>query len=443
METVYAKFLAALHAMQPCGGVLVALSGGADSVCLLDLFCEAKKNGAFPFPIAAAHLNHGLRGEESDRDEDFCRKLCHNAGIPLFTDIVDVHLLARIDGKGIEEAARDARYAFFDGILGANGDLLYVATAHHRGDFCETMLLNLIRGSGIDGLCSIPRVRGNILRPLLDCSREEILAYTAARELQFVTDSTNLSDAYSRNRLRLHVLPEFSKISEGYADSMARAAALLAQDAEFLHAEAQKAYEAAVTNGALDTKRAQNFHRSMLSRVLKMLYTEHGFSSIAEVHIDAIAAQIQSGKENFTLSLPDCVCLCERGTLTFAKAPPSSVAFALPIEIGIPTALPNGITVLLSETKSIGAVPLRAEALRGTLTVRSREDGDTMQKFGKTHKLRRMIADQKLSAAEKAKLFFLCADGDIVYTNLPAVSDNAFCKADDGHCIFITTKETL
>lgn len=443
METVKTKFLAALRAMQPRGGVLVALSGGADSVCLLDLFLSAKESGDFPYTVTAAHLNHNLRGKESDRDEAFCRALCERKGVPLFVKSVEVSTIAKQSGKSIEEAARDVRYTFFEDVLREDPALCHIATAHHADDFCETMLLNLIRGSGITGLCSIPRVRGNILRPLLDCSREEILAYNRAKKLEFVTDSSNLSAEYSRNRLRLHVLPEFAKISAGYAESMQRTAALLARDADYLDSKAKKAYAAVVTNGVLDTKNAQNFHLSILSRIVKMLYNEHGRKCLAEVHIDAVCAQIKLGKENFTLSMPDCACICERGKLTFAERTPSAENFCMAIEIGEAVTLPNGITVLLSKEPTKDATPLRRDALCGKLTVRSRREGDTIKQFGRTHKIKRMIADKKLSAAEKSKLFFLTADEKILYTNLPAAADDAFCKAGDGHCIFITTKETL
>lgn len=439
METVRATFLAALRQMQVRGGVLVALSGGADSVCLLDLFCEAQKSGDFPYRIAAAHLNHALRGEESDRDEAFCQALCARYGIPLYCKRVDVRALAV--GKSIEEAARDARYAFFAETLGAHDPLSYVVTAHHAGDFCETMLLNLVRGSGIDGLCSIPRVRGSILRPLLNCSREDILAYNEARGLAFVTDSTNLSVTYSRNRIRLRVLPELAKISAGYADSMLRTAALLARDADFLHTEAERAFATVVQNGVLDTKQAQNLHPAILSRIVKMLYTHCMGAHLAEVHIDAIAGQIASGKTDFSVSVPGGICHAERGRLTFAEALPKENDFSLPIVIGTPVTLPCGITVLLSEQAD--GTPLLAEALSGTLTVRSRREGDTLRQFGKTHKIKRMIADKKLSATEKAKLFFLVADGEILYTNLPATADRAFPHADGGPCIYIKIEETL
>lgn len=443
METAKNKFLGGLHAFSPRGGVVVALSGGADSVCLLDLFISAKDAGHFPYPIVAAHLNHALRGEESDRDEQFCKDLCKHYGIYFFISRVDVQALAKASGRGIEEEARCARYEFLQGIVDANADLCYIATAHNKDDFCETILLNLVRGSGLSGLCSIPKQRGKIIRPLLEVSRAEILAYNNEKKLSFVTDSTNADTTYSRNRIRLKVFPELAEISAGYADSMARTAALLRRDADYLDTEAKKLYTKTVSNGVLYTKSAQNFHVSMLSRIVKMLYNDTGFLNLAEVHIDAICAQILSGKENFMLSLPESFALCERGELRFVRTLPKQEEFCLPVTVGTPIMLPRGRTVLLSETPSHGAVPLRADALRGGLTVRNRRPGDTITVFGKTHKIKRMIADKKCTEAQKADLFFLCSDGVIVYTNLPATADCAFTKAADEHCIFITVKETL
>lgn len=443
METAETKFLAALRSIAPSGGVLVALSGGADSVCLLDLFLRAKARGDFPYPVAAAHLNHALRGAESDRDEAFCRSFCEHRGVSLVSEKMDVGAFAKRENLGTEEAARKVRYEFLARALDSLPGIAYIATAHNKEDFCETMLLNLVRGSGLSGLRSIPKQRGEIIRPLLTVGRAEILAHNKQNGLSFVTDSTNADTAYSRNRVRLRVLPELAKISAGYADTMTRTAALLGRDADYLDGEAQKLYVNCVQNGVLYTKNAQNFHLSMLSRIVKMLYNEHGFSDLAETHIDAICSQIRLGKENFTLSLPESYALCERGKLRFLRTLPQGEEFCLPIAIGETVTLPSGIALTLSEEPTAGAVPLCRDALCGALTVRSRQPGDTITVFGKTHKIKRMITDKKCSGAQKAKLFFLCADGEIVYTNLPATADRAFCRTGGRPCIFITIKETL
>lgn len=436
MENVKSKFLASLDMLGCDGGVLVALSGGADSVCLLDLFLKS----GFKHKIAAAHLNHNLRGEESDRDEAFCRAFCESRGVEFFCGSADVNALAEKSGKGIEEAARSARYDFLNSVLEGHGELEFIATAHNRDDMCETVLLNLSRGAGLDGMCAIPAKRGNIIRPILRISREEIIAYNKENSLDFVTDSTNFDSKYSRNRIRHNVLPEFEKLFSGYASNFERTVSLLRQDAEYISSEAEKIYEDVVCDGVLYTKKAQNVHISLLSRVIKKLYNYYGFSDITEAYIDALCKKIRSGDENFILSLHACFALCERGRLTFIKELPCNYEFSMHIEIGKEILLPTGIKVLLSEEDCGGGYPLRRDSLGGELTVRSRKDGDTVIVFGKTHKIKRMIADKKLSAQEKSRLFFLCSNGEIVYSNIPVTADIAFARRGDDS-IYITIKE--
>lgn len=441
-EIVKSKFQSALCEFEINGGVLIALSGGADSVCLLDLFAKAQASSAFPYKVAAAHLNHNLRGEESDRDELFCRRLCEEYSIELFVGSEDVNSLAKKIGKGVEEAARSARYRFLNETASNNG-LSYIATAHNQGDLCETVILNLARGAGLDGMCSIPKRRNNIIRPILKVSKSEILSYVDENSLSYVTDSTNLSCDYSRNRIRHNVLPELEKLYEGYASNIERSVELLRRDAEYLTEMAGKAFDEVVENGALLTKKAQNLHPSILSRIVKMLYNHYGFSDITEAHITSVCGAIKSNNKNFTLSLHKCFAVCERGQMRFAKELCSSPTFCIPIKIGESVTLPSGITLTLSREKADGAYPIKASALGGALTVCSRTNGDTVTVFGKTHKIKRMIADKKLSASEKADLFFLKNDGTTVYSNLPATADFAFARKGDDTIYIITTKENL
>lgn len=435
------KFSAALKGFDLCGGVLIALSGGADSICLAKLFLDAKKSGNFDFELAAAHLNHSLRGEEANRDENFCREFCEKNGIRLFLLTLDINEMASKSGRSTEEEARIARYSFFEDILKSESSLSYVATAHNKNDLAETMLLNIVRGSGIDGLRSIPKRRDNIIRPILDVSRDEILGYLAENGAGYVTDSTNLTDEYSRNKIRLNVMPHLASISNGYLDCICRTSKLLATDAEYLSVEADKAYREIVLDGAMHTKKAHNLHRAILSRIIIKLYNDSGFSSLEETHVDAICNMLQNEKENFSLSLHGCDAICERGILRFAKKE-SAVSFSLPIKIGEKTVLPTKTEVILSNEKLCGGVPLKADALCGNLLLRSRKDGDTIRQKGKTHKIKRMISDKKLCQSEKDRLFFLTCDDEIIYTNLPAIADKAFTKGGE-NCIYLLTKENL
>ena len=425
------------------GGVLVALSGGADSVCMLDLFVSAKKDGLFPYPIAAAHLNHMLRGEEADRDNAFCKEVCQKYGIPFFEKSTDVNALAKSKGMTVEEAAREARYSFLNETCTSSDGIYYIATAHHKGDLCETMLLNLARGASLDGLCGIPKRRDKIIRPLLSLSRSDILEYVAENKLEFVTDSTNLDEKYSRNRVRLNILPEFKKLYSGYEDNFERTAALLKRDADYFAAETDRLYSDVVFDGVLHTKKAQNIHLSLLSRIIKKLYNYYGFCDIGQAHIDSLCKKIMLGDENFSLSMHGCTAICERGLLSFKKSPDRAADFCFDIKIGESVSLPCGISVKLSKEFTDGAYPIKASALGENLTIRSRKEGDTIVFFKKTHKIKRIISDKKLSAYKKSRLFFICSDGEIIYSSIPAVADKAFFRKGDTDCIYITVKDSF
>lgn len=186
--------------------LLVALSGGADSVALLRVLLR------LGYACHAAHCNFHLRGEESNRDEAFCRTLCQTLGVELHVTHFDTHEYAACHGISIEMAARELRYAWFDGLC-CKYAYSFVAVAHHCDDAVETLLLNLVRGTGLAGLTGIRPVNGRVVRPLLGVSREEVMAYLKALAQDYVTDSTNLQDEYVRNKIRLQVLPLLEKIN--------------------------------------------------------------------------------------------------------------------------------------------------------------------------------------------------------------------------------------
>ena len=173
--------------LTPNDSVLAALSGGADSVLMLRLLCRYRDQ--FGLEIRAAHVNHRLRGDESNRDEEFCKKLCDELSVPLFVKHENIAETAKQSGEGIEECGRRVRYDFFnDCAKGAK-----IATAHNLDDRMETFVMNTIRGTSLNGLCSISPVRDNIIRPLIECTKSDIVAYCERMGYEYVTDSTNLS----------------------------------------------------------------------------------------------------------------------------------------------------------------------------------------------------------------------------------------------------------
>ena len=195
--------------------VLVTLSGGADSVALLRLLLS------MGYTCEAAHCNFHLRDKESDRDEAFVRRLCHESGVLLHIEHFDTTQYAAKKHISIEMAARELRYEWFETLRGQR-EASVIATAHHKDDSVETVLLNLIRGTGINGLLGIRPRNGNIVRPLLCLSREEIIAYLQYIDQDYVTDSTNLLDEYTRNKIRLNLLPLMKEINPSVKESIIR-----------------------------------------------------------------------------------------------------------------------------------------------------------------------------------------------------------------------------
>ena len=204
------------------GKTLVALSGGADSVALLRMLADERQD------IEALHCNFHLRGEESDRDERFCRQLCGQLGVPLHVEHFDTERYARENGISIEMAARQLRYRWFKQMrerLGAR----QIAVAHHRDDQAETVLLNLLRGTGLRGLAGMHSRSGEIVRPLLDYSKADILRYLDSIGQPYVTDSTNLEPCTLRNRLRLEVLPLLNELNPQASLHLAQTARRVAE----------------------------------------------------------------------------------------------------------------------------------------------------------------------------------------------------------------------
>lgn len=254
--------------------VAVALSGGADSVSLLYALMEIKDK--YNIEISAIHINHQLRGAESDRDEVFVKELCEKEGIPLIVKRVDVKLLAEQTGESIELAARRARYDAFKEL-----DCTLVATAHTADDSLETVVYNIARGTGLKGACGIPPVRDAFIRPLIFCTRLEVEEYLSKKKASFVTDSSNLSDDYTRNYIRHNVVPLLKNINPSVSQTVATMSANLREDEEFLAATAKKVYALVLRDGHLDASLLKIQPPSVIKRVIA-LYLMEEFSTTAD-----------------------------------------------------------------------------------------------------------------------------------------------------------------
>ncbi len=244
--------------------VLCAVSGGADSMCLLHLLKSREDLTVF-----AAHYEHGIRGEESLRDAAFVLDWCEKKGIPCTVEHGDVPGYAREKSLGLEEAARALRYAFLEREAERlNCDV--IATAHNADDNAETLLMNLVRGTGAAGLSGIPSVNGKLRRPLLGCTREDILSELRTQQIPFVEDSSNFSDDYRRNRIRRQVMPLLREMNPRFSEAALRAARLLRQDEEYLLLQARAFLDTLPERDSIPTGELLSLHPALSSRVLRL-----------------------------------------------------------------------------------------------------------------------------------------------------------------------------
>ena len=280
------------------GGVLVALSGGPDSMALLCGLMRLRQT--MGFSLSAAHFNHGIR-PAAQADEQFCRAWCEKEKIPFFAGRADVPALAKKEGRTLEEAAREARYAFLKQTAQETG-ACRIAVAHHRDDQAETVLFRLGRGSGLKGLCGMALQNGAVIRPLLFVSREEILSFLKEEAIPFCRDETNSQLCCARNRLRA-LLPELEKVHPGFSENICRAAELLRRDEEALEAWAAREMAARLGPAGLCCRDLEALPQAVSSRVLRQYCAEAGLSAgLEERHIDALSKL--AGQARGRISLP-------------------------------------------------------------------------------------------------------------------------------------------
>ena len=406
--------------MLPAGArVLCALSGGADSMALLTALLALAQTR--DLTVCAAHYNHRLRGEESRRDEEFVSAWCRDAGVSLTVGSGDVAGEAARTGRGIEETARRMRYAFLEETARAVG-AHRIATAHNAEDNAETVLLHLVRGTGLDGLTGIPPTRGNLIRPLLTCTRAEIEDYLEEKNVPHVEDSSNADPAYARNRVRREVLPVLRELNPAFVQTLSANLPHLRADRDYLYGQAEALSRTAVPMEgglALSAAALAAAPRPVAIRAVRQVLGRLGRWQSAAVHLEGILLLAASPDPAAALSLPEgLTARREYDTLLFVPAPPASPASgfsSVTLEGPGHRTLTTGWRVTLEE-----AVCPAEQAQSGSvchlrpppfpLTLRPRQMGDTLRLPGRNTKtLKKWCIDERIPRALRENLPVLTA----------------------------------
>lgn len=410
------------------GKVLVALSGGADSVALLRVLID------LGYTCECAHCNFHLRGEESDRDEQFVCSLCQEHQIPLHVKHFETESYAKEKQISIEMAARELRYAWFEE-LRKETKANVIAVAHHRDDSVETFLLNLIRGTGINGLKGIQVKNGNIVRPLLETSREDILNYLVFLNQDYVTDSTNFQDEYMRNKIRLNILPMMKEMNPSIMESIQDTAQKLADVANIYNQNRKEILEISIQEN-------NNEYILPIQTILNDLAPltllhewlgKYQFNSSQIKDIYQCLKQEQSGKQfisNGWVLLRDREHLILRQKVETENAP----------KINIETFETDNDFVLIKD-KHIAC--LDAEKVVLPLEVRKWKKGDKFIPYGMKgqKKVSDYLTDKKFSLFQKEKQYVVCSEGKIVWLIGERIDDRFKITDKTKRAIIIKIKE--
>lgn len=425
--------------------ILVGFSGGADSSALLlmlKIYCE--QNGA---PLYAAHLNHGIRGEEADRDEQFCKQFAKELGIKFFSKKLNIPELAKQSGEGIENAARNARYSFFDEIMTKN-NIPILATAHNADDNLETVLFNLTRGAGLYGLCGIPDSRpllhGVVIRPILTLEKRTILEFCEKHKIKFVTDSTNFENDYTRNKIRNRVVPILKEINPGVIGNVSRSTESLKEDSLCLQSMADWFVDELEKDRSIELEKLCGSPASIVNRALIRLYYEaSGGGTLEATHINAIKSLARKGIPHSSVSLPSGIeVTVENGRLYFVspKKRNTEIPFKAKLDNGKNEIDAANVDIFVNSDqyskniyKKSTVLYIKSDKITGDLIARNRLAGDKILSGGVHKSLKKLMNEKKIPLELRSRIPIICDDNGILAIPFIALRDGvkASFNSDD------------
>ena len=393
-----------------CGeSVTVALSGGADSVSLLFALLQLQKK--LGISVSAAHFNHMIRGAEADRDEAFAREFCERLGVPFIAGRGDVPRYAAENKISEEAAARELRYAFLEKTDGL------VATAHTASDNFETVLFNLTRGAALGGLCGIPPKRGKFIRPLLFCTREDVEQYCKENRLDFITDSTNLSDDYTRNNIRHNVIPVLKEINPSAEAAVMRTVLSLSETNDFITGIADKFLSDNIKEGGLCVTSLPH-PAAAKAAIRRFTEIRAGFQP-DNAHTDALYNIAQNGGRT---SLPlNFEGICKNGILKIESISGKKYLFRVKTE--------RRINDLFTKNEKVNNLLLKnsiaCDKIIGKSVLRTRQPGDSIRLAGRgcTKTLKKLFCELAVPEDMRAYIPVIADDKGVIWIYGVGVAD--------------------
>jgi tRNA(Ile)-lysidine synthase len=427
--------------------VLIALSGGPDSVFLLHVMNNLREE--LKLNLHALYIDHGLRPEETPLEIEFCRKLCETLSIPFRTKSVDVKSFAKEKAMNKQAAARELRYRVFEETA-FETKVNKIALGHTADDQAETLLIRLLRGSGPIGLSGIPPVRGIFIRPLIEIQRQEIDGYLKEEKIDFIVDSSNLRKDYLRNKIRLSLIPMMKEVNPNIIETLSRTAAIFREEEKHFDIIVVKTLMRLISRKSdsrieLFLVPLEAMDKVILRRVLRRAIDEtKGLWGIGFIHVEDIIELIRNGRTGDRLYLPkDIRVIKDYSTLIFTTEPPVKLdTYTLEVpgeirlqdaEVLIKASILGGQSTTHGESEIKDAVAFfDAERLNFPLIVRSRKRGDFFYPlgFGKKKKLQDFFVDEKVPRDERDKIPLIVSGEDVIWV-AGYRQDDRFKVADD------------
>ena len=429
--------------------VVVGLSGGADSVCLLHVLNTLKND--YKLCLLAAHVNHGIRGEEANADAVFSMNFAESLNVHFSLLKANCVEEAEESGETLEEAGRRIRYEFFDMLC--EDETYVIATAHNSNDNLETVVFNITRGSALSGAKGIPPKRDNIIRPLIFCSRAEIEGYCKENNLSFVTDSTNLSDDYTRNRIRHNVLPELQKVNSNVVEAFTRFSESVRIDDDYLDCVAENALEnASLGECSYNTELINSLHPSIKNRVIYKVVERFSKETPDSKKINLVLSCIN---EKTKIQLyKNCYCETKENVLNFFNND-NTIEYKIE-EQEIPCEedfnMTFGELVVKGEYFSKTSQKINdllldnlidCDTINGNLVLRTRQEGDkiTLRKRNVTKTLKKLFIEECVLKDERDKIPVISDDNGVVWVSGFGVNKNNAVKEDTKNILSISVSE--